>query len=71
MLLPAAAICAGLWWLLIHRFLAPLAVAAAGVFVLALVLPHGMTLFFLPPPFGLAVAAWLSRAAPGGVDRGD
>lgn len=65
---PAVGICFGLWWLLRHGFAGPLAVAAGGIFVLALVLPHPMTGFFLPPPFGLALAAWLLRGTPGGVD---
>lgn len=68
-LLPAAGICLGLWWLLTQRLAGPLALGAAAVFVLALLLPHDLTLFFLPPPCGLAVAAWLLRRAPGDVGR--
>ena len=70
-LVPAVAICLGLWWLLAHRMPGPLALGAVAVFVLALLLPRDLTLFFVPPAFGLAVAAWLLRRAPGGARRDD
>ncbi len=57
--LPAAAICLGLWWLLRHAFYGPLAVAAGALLVLALLLPHDLTVFFLPPPLGLLISSWL------------
>ena len=62
--LPAAGICIGLWWLLIRGHLGPLALASAGVLVVALLLPRGMTTFFLPPPVVLLVASWILYRVP-------
>ncbi len=69
--LPAAGICIGLWWLLVREYLAPLALGAAGVLVVALLLPKGMTAFFLPPPVVLLVAAWILRWVPDRPGEGD
>lgn len=53
------AACAALWWLLRRNLLNQLALAACAVLALALVLPGGLTLYFLPPPVGLLVSAFL------------
>ncbi len=62
--LPAAGICAGLWWLLLRDHLGPLALASGGLMVVALLLPRGMTTFFLPPPIVLLVASWILLRVP-------
>jgi hypothetical protein len=62
--IPAAGLCAGLWWLLSREYLAPLAVASAGLLVAALLLPSGLTGYFLPPPLALLAVAWVLRWAP-------
>jgi hypothetical protein len=62
--LPSAGICLGLWWLLARGHLGPLAVAAAGILVVALLLPAGLTPYFLPPPLLLLAAAWVLHWVP-------
>lgn len=62
--LPAAGICLGLWWLLLREHLGPLALASAGVLVVALLLPRGLTVFFLPPPIVLLLASWILYRVP-------
>jgi hypothetical protein len=56
--------CAGLWWLLSHELLSQLALAACALIALALVLPGGLTPYFLPPPLGLLAAAFLISRFP-------
>ena len=68
--LPAAALCFGLWWLLSRDFLAPLAVASAALLAVSLLLPHDLTLFFLPPPLALLAAAYLLSRFPAPDARG-
>ncbi len=62
--LPAAALCFGLWWLLTRQLLGPLAVASAGLLAVSLLLPHDLTLYFLPAPLTLLVAAFLLHRFP-------
>ena len=64
--LPAVGVCAGLWWLLSRQYLGPLALASAGLMVLALLLPRGMTVFFLPPPIVLLATSWVLVRVPEG-----
>lgn len=67
--LPAAALCLGLWWLLSRGLLAPLAVASAALLAVSLLLPHDLTLFFLPPPVALLAAAYLLARFPAPDER--
>jgi len=62
--IPAAGLCAGLWWLLTNSYYLPLAVAATGLLVAALLLPRGLPVFFLPSPLVLLASAWVLRWAP-------
>jgi len=52
-------VCLALGYLLIHALTGPLLVCCAGLIALALLLPRGLTPFFLPPPLGLLLSAWL------------
>ena len=61
----AAAGCAGLWWLLGRELVNQLAMASLAVLALALVLPGGLTTYFLPGPLGLLLAAFLLSRFPG------
>jgi hypothetical protein len=69
--IPAAGLCAGIWWLLARDYYLPLAVAAAGLLVAALFLPGGLTIYFLPSPLLLLAVAWVLRWAPGGDEPSD
>ncbi len=65
---------AALWWLLSREMLSQLALAACALLALALVLPGGLTAYFLPPPLGLLATAFLlSRFSeePGKGGEGD
>lgn|GEM_PF-6602360 len=62
--LPAAALCFGLWWLLTRELLGPLAVGAAGLLAVSLLLPHDLTLYFLPTPLALLLTAFLLNRFP-------
>ncbi len=62
--LPAAGLCVGLYWLLSRELLGPLALGAAGLLAVALLLPHDLTVFFLPPPLALLLVAYLLHRYP-------
>ncbi len=56
---PAVVLCGGLWWLLRNGLLGPLALGAAAVLAAALLLPHGLNFYFLPPPLVLLAVTWV------------
>ncbi len=58
------AVCGALAYMLTHSLTGPLLLSCAGLIALALVLPRGLTPFFLPPPIGLLLSAWLLMAFP-------
>jgi len=63
-LLAAVAASGALVYLLLHSLTGPLLLSCAGLIALALLLPAGLTPYFLPPPIGLLASAWLLTAFP-------
>lgn len=63
-ILLGVAACLGIGYLLRYELDGPLLLSAVGLVVLALVLPSGLLLFFLPPPVGLLISGGLLRAFP-------
>jgi hypothetical protein len=59
-----AAGCAGLWWLVTRELPSQLGLAALGLLALSLVLPGGLTPFFLPAPLALLLCAFLQARFP-------
>lgn len=62
-----AAGCAGLWWLLARELASQLGLAALGVLAVSLLLPGGLTPFFLPGPLALLLSAFLMARFPEGA----
>ncbi len=67
---PAVLLCGGLWWLLRHGLAGPLAMGAAAVLAAALLVPHGLNFYFLPPPLVLLAVAWVLWRHPEAGSRG-
>ena len=67
--IPAILLCGALWWLLRNGLLGPLALGAAAVLAAALLLPHGLNFYFLPPPLVLLAVAWVLWRHPEPASR--